>query len=320
MLYFYIGGNGVKAWLKEFYPQHLTLCLGLFGLANLWAMLFGMMSKVFVAYIVVTIMVLSAVRLLMYPEIRKKEWQAVPALAAYSAGTCAGYFLAQTVGFYFPMVGQLLWGLFVLMHLVLLGRFTMLQLKGGWQWTSLHPLWFLFFLAFGVAAIVGPSLGLKALSQGLAIFALASYGILMPLVVYRIYAKQPLPTPMVSSKMLLEAAPSMVLISLLSSFEQVPMSLALLLLVLGQGFFVFLLWSMDEFIQLPFGPGHTAFTFPLAIGALALYRFESHYLDLGSPAALLCWGLFLLEAILASLVILSVFIGIVWKDVSKTRQ
>lgn len=109
----------------------------------------------------------------------------------------------------------------------------------------------------------------------------------------------------------------MTLTALLSSFDKVPMPLALTLLLLGQGFFFILLLETRTFLKLPFTPAHSAFTFPLAIGAMAIYQFAMHYLPVGSIGATICWVLFVAEFALATVIILFIVLYTLWQDVKK---
>lgn len=304
--------NRMTAWLEEFWPQHMTVCLGLFGLANLWIALGVPYFRVLATALYVAALVCTIMRALVHPEDFKGDFSNTMKLSSYEGCVCATYFFAQVIGVWYPTAGKWLWCAAFILNIPVIYQFVRLLLEGKRDWNKVYPMWYFFFLFCGIGAIAGPSVGMTSLCYVLSGMSLLLYPILSAFVLTRVFLKGPLPLAMLPSLAILEAAPSMTFVSLLQSHDDIPFWLATTLVCLGQGFFIYLLTNIRRFAALPFSPAHCAFTFPFAVGTTALLQYTRLYAP-AQIAGILQYFVYA-EVLFTTCVILGVLIRFLMRD------
>lgn len=297
-------------WLKGFAPQHFMVCLGCFGLGNVWRLAgVSQLSRLALLLYVATLIIV-VVRNVVHPDVFKQELGNVMQMAGYVACLFCAYFAAQLVG---GGVGKWIWWVTLGINLLLFVYFLQMVLKGGLDWDKVLPIWYFYFLFCGLAAIPGPSLGVGVVAKTLAYLALVFYIGLTPFIWWRVLHK-PMPPMLQSSLMIVLAAPAMTLTALFQAVPTLPFFIALVLIVINQGLWIYFGLQAKSFLALPFGPPTSAFTFPFAISVIALYGFTMHYTTgiIHKLLLVLCYGegLFATGAIL---LVLGLFLRSDWQ-------
>ncbi|QSX35892.1 TDT family transporter [Shewanella sedimentimangrovi] len=179
--------------------------------------------------------------------------------------------VSNCLGQYAPRVASGVWTFAVLVHICFFTLFAGHRLR-RFKLTDMAPSWFVPPVGIIVAAFAMPTGANLALAQGLLGFGLISYALLLPLMLYRLIVCAPLATAAQPSLAILAAPASLSLAGYLSVTQQVnPIVIALLLpLALLMTSVVYL--AAPTLLRLPFSPGYAAFTFPLVIGATALFK------------------------------------------------
>lgn len=304
--------------LRAFWPQHLMVCLGLFGLTNLWGQVFIGRLRVAVMAFFLACALVVALREALCPGVFKAEMANPMGLASIVGGCCSVYFTAAWLYADGLSAGgtQALWALAFAVNMAVLVRFIQLLFRGPRSWEAVTPMWYFLFLGTGVAAIPAPAMGLATEAKILAVVTLINYIWITPPVLIRVFAKKPLPLPAEPTKAIIMAAPSMTNVALMNAFGlSLPAWLAALLVVLGQIFFFwFFILHARHFLSLPFGPAWCAFTFPFAICTTSLRVFCTHYG--AGPALTLLWQA---ELGLATVIIFAVLFLYLRRDAAIIR-
>lgn len=112
----------------------------------------------------------------------------------------------------------------------------------------------------------------------------AAYAVLLPLMIYRLFFLPEVPNGAKPTIAIL-AAPASLLLAGYLTVEKDP-SLLLVALLFGIAILmtVVIYFAFWRLLRLQFSPGYAAFTFPMAIGATALYKLSN--LVAGFPGAL----------------------------------
>lgn len=199
---------------------------------------------------------------------------------------------------------QWLWLFAVALHLCLLLAFVAFRAR---QFSLHHmlPSWFVPFVGISVAAMTVPGPAYYQLAYGLMVFGMVNYAALLPVMLYRLIFSREIEDASKPTIAVLAAPASLSLVAYLS-LEPTP-SLLLCSLLLGVAVLMtsIIYVAFFKLLRLPFSPGFAAYTFPMAVGATALYKVSE--LLAAYPAtleyALQLKVLAVLEMIVATLVV-----------------
>ena len=217
--------------------------------------------------------------------------------------------IAHALASFSPFAGNALWLVAVFLHLALLSVFAGCRfheiVTRRMELAHVAPNWQIPPIGIMVATVTCPDAAFVPLAQGLMFLGLACGVILVPLVVFRLIFAAPLPPPAQASIAILAAPASLGLSAWLTLFApdsawQVLTTAALFGSALMLTAIVYL--SMFRLLRLPFTLGWAAMTFPMVIGASALYKMAGLLEGEGEGIRLLAH----IEAGVATLIVLYV--------------
>lgn len=168
-----------------------------------------------------------------------------------------------------------LWCAAVVVHLAALAAFV------WWRWRDpgmekMVPSWFVPPVGLIVADVSFPGVpALLPVAEALLFVGLASYAVLLPLMLYRLFFLPPVAQAAKPTIAIMAAPASLSLAGLLTIHPEPNLLLTALLFgiaVLMTAAIYFAFWHL---LRLQFSPGYAAFTFPMAIGATALYKLSA---------------------------------------------
>ena len=180
--------------------------------------------------------------------------------------------------------GVVLWCAAVLLHLAALGIFVVTRLQEP-RLELMVPSWFVPPIGIVVADVTFPEVAvLLPFAKILFWMGAAAYAVLLPLMIYRLFFLPEVPNGAKPTIAIL-AAPASLLLAGYLTVEKDP-SLLLVALLFGIAILmtVVIYFAFWRLLRLQFSPGYAAFTFPMAIGATALYKLSN--LVAGFPGAL----------------------------------
>ena len=192
--------------------------------------------------------------------------------------------VSKTAGHWMPEAGVVLWCAAVLLHLAALGIFVVNRLQEP-RLELMVPSWFVPPIGIVVADVTFPEVAvLLPFAKILFWMGAAAYAVLLPLMIYRLFFLPEVPNGAKPTIAIL-AAPASLLLAGYLTVEKDP-SLLLVALLFGIAILmtVVIYFAFWRLLRLQFSPGYAAFTFPMAIGATALYKLSN--LVAGFPGAL----------------------------------
>ncbi|MDP5206352.1 TDT family transporter [Alishewanella sp. SMS8] len=219
-------------------------------------------------------------------------------------------------------LGRWLWSIAVVLHLWLLVAFIWHRV-GTLQFNQLLPGWFVPPIGIVTAVVTCPAAVSENVIQGIFWFGLLCYAVLLPLVIIRLLFAGSVPLAARPSLAVLAAPASLCLTGYLSLTSPAQPMIVLSLLILALVMTSIIYAAMLYLLRLPFSPGFAAFTFPLVIGATALFKASEQFALWQQPeSAALLQQLAYLELVIATLVTLYVsfrFAGYLWQQSAALR-
>ncbi|QUJ66937.1 TDT family transporter [Photobacterium sp. GJ3] len=179
--------------------------------------------------------------------------------------------ISHAMGPFLPLTGQIIWLGAVVMHLIFLVCFIYHRLSGF----SLHhmvPSWFVPPVGIIVADVAFPGGIMSPLAHGLLVFGLSAYALMLPVMIYRLIFCHEVPDAAKPTIAILAAPASLSLAGYLTVTAQPSVLMVALLASIGLLMTMVIYLALVRLLRLPFTPAYAAFTFPMVIGATALYK------------------------------------------------
>ncbi|MER1987547.1 MAG: TDT family transporter [Solibacillus sp.] len=195
-----------------------------------------------------------------------------------------------------------IWSLAAFLQLTLVCYFSYRFMWRKWQIQNIFPSWFVTYIGLGIIPVTAPFKG--SIFYIILYFILVSAVILVPIILYRVLVTKDIPEPAMPLITILAAPCSIILLAYLSQVTEVNHHIVLVLFILSQLFYVFVLWKLRLLLRLPFYPSYAAFTFPLVISATAFYAARQQ-LDWTTPTSLV---IAYLELCIATIIVVYVTI------------
>ncbi|MEG0010113.1 MAG: TDT family transporter [Aeromonas sp.] len=191
--------------------------------------------------------------------------------------------VSKAIGLLAPTLGQGLWLFAVGLHLVFLATFVWHRAK-EFEIHHMVPSWFVPPVGIIVADIAYPGGPFAELANVLLWFGLICYGLMLPLMLYRLIFSHEVPDAAKPTIAILAAPASLSLAGYLTVTAEPSLLLVAVLLGIAVLMTGIIYLSLLKLLRLPFSPGFAAFTFPLVIGSTALFK-VSHLLSQWPEAA-----------------------------------
>lgn len=168
------------------------------------------------------------------------------------------------------------WWLAVVLHFAIMGYFIWQHLlRPKKQLAMVMPSWFVLFVGIGVIAMTAPQFA-PWLGWPVLVLSLVLYAGVFPVVMVRL-ARLPLAQPALPLTTIVAAPASLCLAALLGVVAHPQFFWATALMVFAQLLLLGTLATVWRYVRLPFAPSIGAFTFPLAISAVALTRYNAAF-------------------------------------------
>ena len=176
--------------------------------------------------------------------------------------------ISKAIGMALPDFSVVLWCLAVAAHLCTLAVFAFHRLRDP-NMTQMVPSWFIPPVGIIVADVTFPGVP-ELLPFALVLLAIGmiSYAILLPLMLYRLIFLTEVPNA-AKPTIAIMAAPASLSLTVVSEPNLLLCAILLGIAILMTIAIYFAFWNL---LRMQFSPGYAAFTFPMAIGATALYK------------------------------------------------
>ena len=245
--------------------------LGLAGAGNLIADTWPVLSHLF-SLIGLVLWIFFLILHLFNWEETKKELTKPPLLSGIATFPMAGMILSTYISRLvpsMPILSQPLWWFSFILDFALIAYFSR-RFLGVEERASATPSWTVLYVGIAVAALTYPVVGLIQIAYLTVTFGFLATCFLYPLI-YSDLKKQPL-TPALLGQEGIYCAPFSLLLAALVRIGGVtlPTWALLLLLLVSQSFFIFVLTRLPNILKQGFQPAFSALTFPTIITATSL--------------------------------------------------
>ncbi|ENF8749127.1 TDT family transporter [Vibrio fluvialis] len=186
--------------------------------------------------------------------------------------------VSHSVGQFFPVAGDALWLMAVVLHVIFLASFVYHRAK-AFELHHMVPSWFVPPVGIIVADVAfSGNPVLAPIAHGALLFGMLAYAVMLPVMIYRFMFTQEVPDAAKPTMAILAAPASLSMAGYLTvTATPSPVVIALLFgIAVLMTAIIYL--AFTRLLRLPFSPGYAAFTFPMVIGATALFKM-AHWMD-----------------------------------------
>ena len=259
------------------------LALGIASLGWAWENvgLFAGGAQMLGAVIAAVLLLILTAKFVLHPQLLMQD------LAHPVVGSVVPTFAMATMVVSCALGGNLgtgLWLFAIALHLAFLVTFIWHRLK-DFKLHHMVPSWFVPPIGIIVADVASPGGAFAPLAQVLLWFGIVCYAVMLPMMLYRLIFCAEVPDAAKPTIAIMAAPASLSLAGYLTvTAEPAPVLVAVLLgIAVLMTALIYL--AFIKLLRLPFSPGYAAFTFPMVIGATALFKTAALAETLGLDAA-----------------------------------
>ena len=180
--------------------------------------------------------------------------------------------VSNSLGHVSALAGDLLWSFAVLLHISFLVGFIYHRSK-QFSLTHMVPSWFVPPIGIVVADVsFSGNEHLLWVAHGALFFGMLCYAVMLPMMLYRLIFREQIPDAAKPTLAILAAPASLSLAGYLTITQQPSPVIVGLLFGIAVLMTAIIYLSFFKLLRLPFSPGYAAFTFPMVIGATALFK------------------------------------------------
>lgn len=167
-----------------------------------------------------------------------------------------------------------------IIHTCLVALFTWRYVRGGIDWDTFVPTWFVAYVGVLISNVSGVDIFIPVVPMIILIYGVASYWIVLIPMVIRL-KRRPVPEFALHSRAVMVAPASLCVIAYLNVVSTPRLGLAVFFYLLMLANLVYVAGNTPKFFSLPFSPSYAALTFPLAASTLASFRMSDFLLERG---------------------------------------
>ncbi|CAH1595139.1 MULTISPECIES: TDT family transporter [Vibrio] len=215
---------------------------------------------------------------------------------------------SNSLGHFFPVAGDVLWLVAVALHIVFLVSFLYHRAK-DFELHHMVPSWFVPPVGIIVADVsFSGNPVLAPIAHGALIFGMVAYAVMLPMMIYRFMFTHEIPDAAKPTMAIMAAPASLSLAGYLTVTTTPSPVIIALLFGIAVLMTAIIYLAFFKLLRLPFSPGYAAFTFPMVIGATALFK-TANWMEANGLAAHYVQqvrGLAGIELIVATIVVIYV--------------
>jgi exfoliative toxin A/B len=219
-------------------------------------------------------------KFLFNPHLLKQELQHPVIGSIIPTSTMAMMVIANNISFFHFKVGQLICLLAFFLHLCFLGYFIFYRSK-NFQFKHMLPSWFIPPIGLALALIMYPGGFNPVFAELIFQFTLLSYTLLLPLVSFRLLFSGKLSDGEKPTLVILATPASLLLVGYFTLGTQPSYLIISALFLVALLMTLFVYFAFINLLRLPFTPAYASFTFPLVVGAIALFKTSNFLLKEG---------------------------------------
>lgn len=261
------------------------LALAVAGLGLCWGSIIhlGNLTQLLGSILASFIVIPLSLKFLFNPVILKQDLQHPVAGSVIPTLAMAMMLISNTVALYNFPIAQLFSWFAIILHLFFLAAFVFYRSK-NFHFKQILPSWFIPPIGLVLAIVTHPGGLPPFFANILLIMGLISYAILLPIVLYRLLFLGLLDNNQKPIIAILATPASLLLVGYLAINNQPNYLLLITLLFVAILMTAYVYFAFIKLLRLPFSPAYSAFTFPLVVGAIALFKMSQFLLKEGVDA------------------------------------
>ena len=182
--------------------------------------------------------------------------------------------VSAALGKFNHAIGVALWLTAIAIHIGFLSMFIYYRAI-DFKLEHMVPSWFVPPIGIIVAAVSfphGSEMQYQWLADAILMFGMVSYLVMLPIMLYRLIFCEPIADAAKPTIAIMAAPASLSLAGYLTMTSQPSLIIVGVLLTLALLMTSVIYLAFSHLLKLPFSPGYAAFTFPMVIGATALFK------------------------------------------------
>jgi tellurite resistance protein TehA-like permease len=263
------------------------LALAIASLGWSWenAVTFHGAAQITGALIASLLLAILSLKFLLNPLVLKED------IAHYMKGSMVPTFamttmvIASSVNYFNHQAAVGLWIIAIIFHLFFFILFIYYRIQNV-KFELLLPSWFIPPIGIAVATISLPQGNWGAELQVIAMislqFGFVVYVLMLPILIYRCFIYKKLTPPEQPTLAIFATPASLLLVGYLAVIEEPHYLSVILLSLLALSMTLFVYFCFKQLLRLPFTPAYAAFTFPLVMGATAMFKLSQFLQQSGS--------------------------------------
>lgn len=229
------------------------------------------------------IWVFYVVKIIMYPQVCKKEYDLAIPRSLYAAFTMIMMLASAYLFDYVPGFSKILWLVAIVIHACHILYFTYLTVFKNFKWENMMPSWYVTYNGIMVSVVVGGVMKEPMITKIITYYGIAIYFIVLPFMIYRLLTK-PIADGVYHTQAVLLAPCSLCLVSYLNIAENPNQMIVYLLYFCVLASLLFIIIKLPKFFSFKFYPGFAGLTFPMAIGTVAGSKMAAYLTNAGNES------------------------------------
>jgi exfoliative toxin A/B len=274
--------NSIKCKVKAAPTAMSGLALGIASLGWAWESVINAngYSQYLGAALAAVLLAMLSIKFVLHPRLLIADLAHPVVGSVIPTFAMATMVIANAVGQFNPVLGDALWVIAFMLHLSFLSSFVYHRTR-DFKLEHMVPSWFVPPVGIIVADVTfSGNAALAWLAQGALVFGMVIYAIMLPIMIYHIIFATQIPDAAQPTLAILAAPASLSLAGYFTVVES-PSPLIVGLLFGIAVLMTFIIYvAFFNLLRRPFCPGFAAFTFPMVIGATALFKMAEWMLTL----------------------------------------
>ncbi len=253
------------------------LALAIASLAGAWGLLIPTQAQLFLLLLTPVALSLVGLVILKYafnPSLIHEDLSHQLVSSVMPTVAMATMVISANLSHWLPSFSRALWVTALFTHMVLFVAFIHYRIK-DFHISNMVPSWFIPPIGIVVSCVTSPAVNFTHMVKPLFVFGISSYGILLPLMFYRLVFHERIPEIAKPTFAIMAAPASMTLAGYLTISKEPNLFLVATLTPIAILMTMTVWVAMVRLMRLRFSPSFTSFTFPMVIGAIALLKLEN---------------------------------------------
>jgi exfoliative toxin A/B len=262
--------------------------------------------------------ILLIIKFLMYPKDLLEDLKNPVAASVAPTFSMAIMLLSVYIKPFSQNVGLAVWFIGLILHCALILLFTFRFIL-KFDMKKVFPSYFIVYVGLVATSITAPAFNMNSVGQSIFWIGFVCYLILLAIISYRVIKVKGIPEPAQPLIIIFAAPASLCLAGYLSSFNDKSMPIVYLLIALSAIMYIFALIQLPKLLKLKFYPSYSAFTFPMAISAVAMKMTDGFLTKTGHSIAFLKY-IVIIQTIIAIVLVLYVLVRYILMIVNTKQE